>query len=149
MAMISGGASSGGGRRGRRAMNAEINVTPFVDVMLVLLIVFMITAPMIVMGEEVNLPKTNSGPVQAAKDTPLTITLRKDGTITIQNTIIKDEELVPKLVAITNEGYDQLIYLRGDEEASLGNAVLLMSKVRAAGFTRLAIVTDPQGAGGR
>lgn len=143
MAMMLGGGS--GGKRGRRGLNSEINVTPFVDVMLVLLIVFMITTPMIVRGEEVNLPKTNSGPVAATQDQPLTITLLQDGTIMIQKQAIGEDELVAKLIAITNEGYDQLIYLRGDERVELGRAVELMSRVRAAGFTKLAIVTDPKG----
>ena len=137
------GAGGKGGRRGRRALNAEINVTPFVDVMLVLLIVFMITAPFLVRGEEINLPKTTSGPIQTdPNDAPLAITVRADGKIFIQQQEIELETLGPQLVAIIGEGYDQPIYLRGDETTAYGTVAEVMAEIRAAGYTRLSLVTE-------
>ena len=95
------GSGGKGGRRGRRSLNAEINVTPFVDVMLVLLIVFMITAPMLVRGEDISLPKTKSGPIQTdPNDAPLAITIKSDGAVFIQNTEVQVESLGPQLQAI-------------------------------------------------
>ncbi|MCI4643326.1 MAG: ExbD/TolR family protein [Hyphomonadaceae bacterium] len=147
MAMMLG--SGGGGRRGRRTMNAEINVTPFVDVMLVLLIVFMITAPLLVRGEEVTLPKTSSGALAAATSQPLSITVTKDGRIFLnEENEVAPEDLITQLVAITGEGYDQLIYLRADTDATHGQVMEVTALVRAAGFTRIAFVTDPRGRGG-
>ncbi len=142
MGMILGSGGSGG-RRGRRSLNAEINVTPFVDVMLVLLIVFIITAPLLVRGEEVSLPKTVSKPLTSdAQEPPLAITIRKDGTIYIQKTEITLDELGPKLNAILGEGYAQQIYIRGDEETDLGRALELIAEIKAVGYTRVAFVTE-------
>jgi len=146
MAMMLGG---GRGSRGRRMLNAEINVTPFVDVMLVLLVVFMITAPMLVRGEEVSLPKTDSSAVPAAREQPLAISINAEGEIFIQKTEIALEDLVAKLRAITGEGYEELIYLRADERTSHGRVMQVVARVRGAGFTRIAMVTDPLGAQGR
>ena len=117
------GSGGKGGRRGRRALNAEINVTPFVDVMLVLLIVFMITAPLLVRGEEVNLPKTSSGPIKTEpNDDPLAISIRENGEVFIQTTLVEDiATLGPQLQAIIGEGYEQPIYLRGDENTPYGS----------------------------
>lgn len=129
------------GRR-RFSPKAEINVTPFVDVMLVLLIVFMITAPLLVRGEEVNLPRTDSQALPAPTDQPLSVTLRADGRLFIQQTEIPREELVAKLVAITGEGYEQLIYIRADESSSHGDVMDVTARIRNAGFTRVAFVTD-------
>ncbi len=142
--------SSGGGKRGRRSMNAEINVTPFVDVMLVLLIVFMITAPMLVRGEEVTLPKTSSGQLEATTNQPLTITLTTDGRIFLnEENEVERENLITQLVAITGEGYDQLIYLRADTELDYGAVMDITALITSAGFTRIAFVTDPRGRGGQ
>ena len=148
MAMMLG--SSGGGKRGRRSMNAEINVTPFVDVMLVLLIVFMITAPMLVRGEEVTLPKTSSGALEATASQPLTITLTTDGRIFLnEENEVQRQDLITQLVAITGEGYDQLIYLRADTELDYGAVMDITALITSAGFTRIAFVTDPRGRGGQ
>ena len=137
------GSGSKGGRRGRRALNAEINVTPFVDVMLVLLIVFMITAPLLVRGEDVALPKTRSGPIKTEpNDAPLAITVKADGTIYIQNTEVTIDELGAKLRAIIGEGYEQQMYLRADESVPYGRVMEVTSEVRASGYTRLAFVTE-------
>ena len=145
------GVKLGTGRvaRGRRALNAEINVTPFVDVMLVLLIVFIISAPLLVRGEEVALPKTQSGQLEATNNQPLTITVTADGTIFLnEGNEVSLDELVPRLNAITGEGYEELIYIRGDENATHGSMMMVTSAIRGAGFTRIAYVTDPT-VGGR
>ena len=137
------GSGGKGGRRGRRALNAEINVTPFVDVMLVLLIVFMITAPLLVRGEDVSLPKTKSGPIQTnPDDTPLAISIKSNGDVFIQTTRIDIETLGPQVQAIIGEGYDKPIYVRGDEETPYGVVVEVMAEIRAAGYTRVSLVTE-------
>jgi len=136
---------SGGkaGRRGRRALNAEINVTPFVDVMLVLLIVFMITAPLLVRGEDVNLPKTRSGPIQTdPNDAPLAITVKANGDVFIQQTQVDIDNLGPQVQAIIGEGYDKPIYVRGDEATPYGDVLNVMAEIKAAGYTRVALVTE-------
>ena len=136
---------SGGkaGRRGRRALNAEINVTPFVNVMLVLLIVFMITAPLLVRGEDVNLPKTRSGPIQTdPNDAPLAITVKANGDVFIQQTQVDIDNLGPQVQAIIGEGYDKPIYVRGDEATPYGDVLNVMAEIKAAGYTRVALVTE-------
>ena len=148
MAMMLGGGA--GGKRGRRTMNAEINVTPFVDVMLVLLIVFMITAPLLVRGEEVTLPKTSSAALEATTSQPLSITITKDGRIFLnEENEVERADLITQLVAITGEGYDEMIYMRADTDATHGDVMDVTALVRAAGFTRIAFVTDPRGQGGQ
>lgn len=137
------GSGGKGGRRGRRALNAEINVTPFVDVMLVLLIVFMITAQAMLRGEDINLPKTASGPLDAStNDAPLAITVNKSGDIFVQNTEVKLDELGPKLVAIIGEGYDKPMYLRADETVPYGRIMEVTAEIRGAGYTRLSFITE-------
>lgn len=135
------GSRRGSRRRSRRLLN-EINVTPFVDVMLVLLIVFMITAPLLVTGIEVRLPRTEAGQLQQ-KERPLTITVRGDGAIFLQETQVSLEELLPRLEALRGEARDAPIYLRGDREAAFGAVTAVMGRVRAAGFSNLSIVTEP------
>ena len=137
------GSGGSGGRRGRRSLNAEINVTPFVDVMLVLLIVFMITAPLLVRGEDVNLPKTKSGPIQTdPNDAPLAITIKANGDIFIQTTKVDLENLGPQVQAIIGEGYDKPVYVRGDEATPYGDIMEVMAEIKAAGYTRVALVTE-------
>ena len=141
------GASTGSGgsrRRGRRSLDANINVTPFVDVMLVLLIVFMITAPLLATGIDVSLPKTAADTVNVSNEEPLYITLQADGTLYIQDTVVEREGLVAKLIAITGEGFESRILLRTDQGASAGEFVAVMGEVRDAGFGNLAILTDPK-----
>jgi len=137
------GSGGKGGRRGRQALNAEINVTPFVDVMLVLLIVFMITAPLLVRGEDVSLPKTKSGPIQTnPDDTPLAISIKSNGDVFIQTTQVEIAALGPQVQAIIGEGYDKPIYVRGDEDTPYGVVVEVMAEIRAAGYTRVSLVTE-------
>ena len=137
------GSGGKGGRRGRRALNAEINVTPFVDVMLVLLVVFMITAPLLIRGEEVNLPKTSSAPLQAeANDAPLTLWVRKDGTVLVQQTEIDPSDLATQLSAIVGEGYDKQVYLYADKDVPYGLVMDVTAEVRRAGYTRMSFITE-------
>lgn len=131
------------GRRSRRRRPlAEINVTPFVDVMLVLLIVFMVTAPLLAVGIPVNLPKTQAQPLTQERE-PLSVTIKRDGTIYLQNTPVAAGELVAKLTAIAENGYDQRILVRGDAAVDYGRVMQVMGALNAAGFTRIGLVTGP------
>lgn len=131
------------GRRGRRRIRpmAEINVTPFVDVMLVLLIVFMVTAPLLTVGVPVDLPKTHAQPLSQERE-PLSVSVRRDGSIYLQNTRVSEDDLVPRLTAIAANGYDQRIFVRGDRSVDYGRVMQVMALVSAAGFTHIGLVTD-------
>jgi biopolymer transport protein TolR len=134
-----------GGGRGRRSARkgrlSEINVTPFVDVMLVLLIVFMITAPLLTVSIPIELPKTDAK--QSASETePLSITIRDDGTVYLQETEVTLDELVPRLRAISQEGYDRAIYIRGDSRTDYGVMAEVLARVSSSGFRKLQLVTD-------
>jgi biopolymer transport protein TolR len=129
-------------RRGRRAHPmAEINVTPFVDVMLVLLIVFMVTAPLLTVGVPVDLPQTRARQLGEDRE-PLAVSIDKAGQIFLQNTPIGEEQLVPKLIAISENGYNQRIFVRGDKTVDYGKVMEVMGLLNAAGFTRIGLVTD-------
>ncbi|RZV39830.1 MAG: biopolymer transporter ExbD, partial [Acidimicrobiales bacterium] len=128
--------------RRRRELNSRINVTPLVDVMLVLLIVFMIAAPLLSVGVPIELPKTDAKSLPSPQE-PITISVDKDGLIYLQETEITLEELTPKLVAISKNGYEERIYLRGDENGNYGPVMKVMAAVNAAGFTNIGLVTDP------
>ena len=136
------GRSGGRGRRQRRELNSRINVTPLVDVMLVLLIVFMIAAPLLSVGVPVELPKTDAKSLPSEQE-PLTITVDKEGLIYIQETEVTLEELTPKLIAMATNGYEERIYLRGDENGNYGPVMKVMAAINAAGFTNIGLVTDP------
>ncbi len=131
----------GRGRSHSRPMS-EINVTPFVDVMLVLLVVFMVTAPLLAVGVPVNLPDTKAPPLTASEE-PLTITIDSGGQIFLQETNIELGELVPRLLAIAENGYEERIYIRADQSVDYGTVMVVMGHVNAAGFTRLGLVNDP------
>ena len=144
MAMMgASGQARQGGRRVRRRFSpmAEINVTPMVDIMLVLLIVFMIAAPMLSVGVPVNLPKTKAAPLKS-NDRPLAITVRANGDIYIEESAIALGQLVPRLKAILQNGSDSRIYVRGDEKVSYGRVAAVVARINAAGFSRVALVTD-------
>ena len=132
--------SRGRGRMRRRAM-ADINVTPFVDVMLVLLIVFMVTAPLLTVGVPVDLPKTKA-PALGQDREPLSVTVRRDGAIFLQKEQIPQEALVEKLKAVAANGYDQRIFVRGDTAANYGKVMEVMGILAASGFTHIGLVTD-------
>jgi biopolymer transport protein TolR len=120
---------------------SEINVTPFVDVMLVLLIVFMVTAPLLTVGVPVDLPKTRAQALGQDRE-PLSVTVKRDGKVYIQNTPVAEDELVAKLTAIAANGYDQRIFVRGDRAVDYGRVMEVMGLLSAAGFTHIGLVTD-------
>ncbi len=133
-----------GGRNGRRASfrpMAEINVTPMVDVMLVLLIIFMVTAPLLTVGIPVNLPETKAEPL-SNPDEPLVVTINAKGEIYLQETTIADDALVPRLEAITQNKPDSKIFVRGDKAIDYGRVMQVMGMIKAAGFTQVALVVD-------
>jgi biopolymer transport protein TolR len=136
----SGRSARGGRGRGGRPMS-EINVTPFVDVMLVLLIVFMVTAPLLTVGVPVDLPQTRAKSLGEDRE-PLAVSIDNGGKIFLQNTPIAEEDLVPKLMAISNNGYNQRIFVRGDKSVDYGKVMEVMGLLNSAGFTRIGLVTD-------
>ena len=135
--------SSSGGRRGpRRRPLAEINVTPFVDVMLVLLNIFMVTAPLLTAGVPVDLPKTRAQPLSQDRE-PLSVTIRKDGRIYLQNIPVEPETLVARLTAIAQNGMQERIFVRGDTAVPYGKVMEVMAIMNSAGFTKVGLVTGP------
>jgi biopolymer transport protein TolR len=135
--------SSGGRRtRGRRrAMMSEINVTPFVDVMLVLLIVFMVAAPLLTVGVPIDLPESQAKSIEQDRE-PLTISVNDRGQVFLQNTEIKVDELVAKLKAIAKNGSEERIFVRGDRKVDYGTVMRVMGRLSAAGYRRVALVTE-------
>ena len=129
------------GRRRRRRQMGEINVTPFVDVMLVLLIVFMITAPMLTMGVAVDLPRAESSPLPG-QDEPLSVSIDSNGNIYLQETEIELDQLVPRLIAITEQNTEARIFVRGDRLIDYGRVMAVIGSLNRAGFTRVALLTE-------
>jgi biopolymer transport protein TolR len=122
---------------------AEINVTPFVDVMLVLLIVFMVTAPLLTAGVPIDLPQTRARLLGQDRE-PLAVSIDNAGKVFLQNTEIAVDELVPKLMAISENGYNQRIFVRGDRTVDYGKVMEVMGLLNSAGFTRIGLVTESQ-----
>ena len=144
MAMNTGAAAVAGKRRHRRRpVMAEINVTPMVDVMLVLLIIFMVSAPLLTVGVPIDLPQTQAKSLDQDKE-PLTISVSVKGQFFLQETEIGVDELVPKLKAITDArgGLDERIYVRGDRQVDYGTVMKVMGRLSVAGFRRVALVTE-------
>ena len=144
MAMNMAGSSGGRGRRGRRrAVMAEINVTPMVDVMLVLLIIFMVSAPLLTVGVPLDLPQTQAKSLDQDKN-PLTLSVNLKGEVFLNDTAIALDDLVPKLKAITDAraGLDERIFVRGDKKVDYGTVMKVMGRLSAAGFRRVALVTE-------
>ncbi len=121
---------------------SEINVTPFVDVMLVLLIIFMVTAPLLTVGVQVDLPESNADTLQSDNE-PLEVTINSKGNIFIQETEITLKELVPKLIAITDNRFDTKIYVRGDEIIDYGRVMKVLGELSGSGFSKVALITKP------
>jgi biopolymer transport protein TolR len=142
-------ASAGRHRRRRRAVMSEINVTPFVDVMLVLLIVFMVSAPLLTVGVPLDLPQSQAKSLDQDRE-PLTVSVNVQGQIFLQNSEIKVDDLVPKLKAITDArgGADERIYVRGDKKVDYGTMMRVMGRLSAAGYHRVALVTEVEQSGG-
>ena len=144
MAMSLGTGGAGAGRRGRRRARrgpvSEINVTPLVDVMLVLLIIFMVAAPMMTVGVPIDLPETQAQALNSDTQ-PITISVNPEGKIYLQETEIGIDEVVPKLEAIATTGYNERIYVRGDANADYGTVMKVMARISSAGFKNIGLVT--------
>ena len=144
---MGGGLQPGGALSSRRARRrsarpmSEINVTPMVDVMLVLLIIFMVTAPLLTVGVPIDLPKTEAKQLEGDKE-PLTISVDPEGKIFLQETELQIDEIVPKLTAIAKNGYDERIFVRGDRRVNYGVVMRVMGTISAAGFRRIALISD-------
>lgn len=132
--------SMNGGRR--RGLVAEINVTPLVDVMLVLLIIFMVTAPMMTQGLEVDLPETTSKALRQ-KEEPLMVSVNKDGEIKLGNVKVSQEYLKEQLSAMDEEQKKSPIYLRADRNVAYGTVVAIMGDIKQSGFEKLGMITQP------
>ena len=125
---------------------SEINVTPFVDVMLVLLIIFMVAAPLLTVGVEVNMPETAANALPTDQEEPLTVTIKADGSLAIQNTDTPQNELIAKLQAIAGERDSDRIFLRADGANDWNRVAEVMGALNAAGFSNIGLVTDIGGA---
>ncbi|MEP1028598.1 MAG: protein TolR [Alphaproteobacteria bacterium] len=123
---------------------SDINVTPFVDVMLVLLIIFMVTAPLLTVGVQVDLPDTKAGPV-SGQDEPLAVSVDAGGQIYIQDTAVDLDTLVPRLHAITGNNPDIRIFVRGDRAINYGRVMAVMGQINAAGYRRVALIAQEPG----
>ena len=133
---------AGGGRRKRmrHAPISEINVTPFVDVMLVLLIIFMIAAPLLTVGVPIDLPESQAKALDANTE-PLTISIKNDGKLYLQESTIEFEELEARLLAIAENGYEERIFVRADKDTEYGAIMKVMGRMNQAGFRRIGLVT--------
>ena len=149
MGMSVGAARAGRGGRGSRGhrrrgrhhgLMSEINVTPFVDVMLVLLIIFMVAAPLLTVGVPIDLPETQAKALNSDTQ-PITVSVNQGGQIYLQETEIPLDEVVPKLEAIAQAGYEERIYVRGDKTADYGTVMKVMARISAAGYRNLGLVT--------
>jgi biopolymer transport protein TolR len=138
---IGGALSSRRARRRSARPMSEINVTPMVDVMLVLLIIFMVTAPLLTVGVPIELPKSEAKHLEGDKE-PLTISVDPEGRIFLQETELQIDEIVPKLTAIAKNGYDERIFVRGDRRVNYGVVMRVMGTISAAGFRRIALISD-------
>ncbi len=130
------------GRRNRRKPMSEINVTPFVDVMLVLLIIFMVAAPLLTTGVPVELPKATASALPAEEEQPLTVTLTADGRVMLQETEVPLDTLVPKLRAIAAERQNDKVFLRADGSIPYEAVMQVMGALNAGGFRSIGLVTD-------
>ena len=144
MGMSAGAGGKASGRRGRRRRHgaiAEINMTPFIDVMLVLLIIFMVAAPLIATGVPLDLPQTGAKPINIDQK-PITIAIDGKGQIFLQDQPTLEPDLVAKLQTVAKQGFEERIYVRGDRAVDYGRVASVMSTITAAGFKRVALVTE-------
>jgi len=143
--------NSGGRSRGRRAhgVMAEINVTPFVDVMLVLLVIFMVTAPLLTAGVQVDLPKADAKSIGQQDNAPIEIGLDSKGNIFIGETKVTQERMKTMLEAIAVESTDKRVYIKADKDIDYGTVMQVTAIVNNAGFNKIAFVTDPTAGGGK
>ncbi|GGF16875.1 protein TolR [Aliidongia dinghuensis] len=149
---MAGGLMNGGGRSRHSRLNrrpmADINVTPMVDVMLVLLIVFMVAAPLLTVGVPVDLPKTQAPAINEQKE-PLVVTVNGQGQIYVQETPIEADALLPKLQAITENNQDATIYVRGDKAINYGRVMEVMGLIASAGYTKVSLIAELPQSGGK
>ena len=129
-------------KRSEREPMSEINVTPFVDVMLVLLIIFMVTAPLLTVGVQVDLPETSADTLPEESE-PLTLTINSKGEIFIQESKIEFDNLIKKILAVSNNRTDTRIYVRGDKTINYGRVLEVMGKLSGSGFTKVALISEP------
>ena len=129
-------------KRSEREPISEINVTPFVDVMLVLLIIFMVTAPLLTVGVQVDLPETSADTLPEESE-PLTLTINSKGEVFIQETKIEFDNLTKKILAVSNNRTDTRIYVRGDKTINYGRVLEVMGKLSGSGFTKVALISEP------
>ena len=129
-------------KRSEREPMSEINVTPFVDVMLVLLIIFMVTAPLLTVGVQVDLPETSVDTLPEESE-PLTLTINSKGEVFIQETKIEFDNLIKKILAVSNNRTDTRIYVRGDKTINYGRVLEVMGKLSGSGFTKVALISEP------
>ncbi|MEM8570965.1 MAG: protein TolR [Pseudomonadota bacterium] len=134
-----------GKRTRRRKPMSEINVTPLVDVMLVLLIIFMVAAPLLTVGVPIELPRTAATPLPAQEEEPLTLSISEDGLVIVQNTPVELAELIPMLAAVSEERESQEIYLRADGALAYEQVMQVMGALNAAGFNDVGLVTEQGG----
>ena len=144
-ASLQGGGRGRGGRRTRKRPMAEINVTPMVDVMLVLLIIFMVAAPLLTVGVPIELPKTAAAPLPTEDEEPLTIALTADGLILVQNAEVGRAELIPLLKAVSEERKSGKIFLRADGAIPYEGVMQVMGALNASGFRDIGLVTEQGG----
>jgi biopolymer transport protein TolR len=149
MAAFLGGAVRNRGRRGRRANKrrpmSEINVTPMVDVMLVLLIIFMVAAPLLTVGVPIELPKTAAAPLPSEREEPLTVALTADGGILVQKSPVSRSEFIPLLQAVAAERESDKVFLRADGAISYEGVMQVMGALNASGFHNIGLVTEQGG----
>lgn len=143
MAMVAAGGGAGGRRRRRAKRGAinEINMTPFIDVMLVLLIIFMVAAPMMTAGVPLDLPQTKAAPLNSDAK-PVTLSIKATGQVFLGETELTDEAIVGKLAEVSKAGFDERIFVRGDKKVDYGRVAQVMSIVTTAGYKRVALVTE-------
>ncbi len=132
-------------RHAARKPMSEINVTPFVDVMLVLLIIFMVAAPLLTVGVPIELPRTAAAPLPSEQEEPLTVALTADGQIIVQNAEIPRDEFIPRLRAVAAERSSDRVYLRADGGVPYEGVMQVMGALNASGFTRIGLVTEQGG----
>lgn len=142
MSLGTGGGKRGRGNRAYRPM-AEINVTPFVDVMLVLLIVFMVSAPLLTAGVPVDLPSSKAKALTQEDEKPLEVSLNANGDIFVGETPVKKDRLIAMLSAITENNPDRRIYVRGDQGLPYGQVMKIIGDINAGGFRKVALITEP------
>ena len=146
MAAAVGSAGGAGGRRRRRTRRGsainEINMTPFIDVMLVLLIIFMVAAPMMTVGVPLDLPQTRAAPLNSEAK-PVTLSIRANGKVFLGEGELSDSDIVPRLSAAAKGGLEERVFVRGDKRVDYGRVAQVMSIVTSAGFKRVALVTEP------